>query len=119
MGLFNRKKKDDTVKVINCQPVVKVITEPDNHRPCMVGDRRAIFHRWVNSANPVLPRGVEVTENSRYYQFRRTEALVEYEDGTVARVYPSEVRFVDGGDFGSWDWEVAKNNLQNITKEAL
>lgn len=105
MGLFNRKKKEDTAKVINCQPVVKVITEPDSHRPCMVGDRRAIFHRWVNSANPVLPRGVDVTENSRYYQFRRTEALVEYEDGTVARVYPSEVRFVDGGGFDNWDWE--------------
>ena len=95
MRLF--KKNSTTVNIC-------AATEGDPRRPCYVRGRRAIFHRWVNSAHPVLPRGEEPSENSRYYQFRRTEALVEYEDGTVARVFASNVQFADGGGFERYEW---------------
>lgn len=81
---------------------------PTEIRPCIINGRRAIFHRWINSAHPVPPRGSEINEKTRYYQFRRTEALVEYEDGTVDRVYPTEIKFVDGGAFAAFDWSGAK-----------
>lgn len=108
--LFNRRKKDATGPGIipPGQPVtvVQVVTpaEMDRLRPCYARGRKAIFHRWVNSAHPVLPRGEEPTEGSRYYQFRRTEALVEYEDGTMGRIFPSNLQFADGGDFDKFDW---------------
>lgn len=105
MKKSNTKKRADPGKTINLAPVVHVITEPDRRRPCLARGRRAIFHRWVNSAHPLLPRGTEPGENARYYQFRRTEALIEYEDGTVARVFPSDIQFIDGGDFDAWDWD--------------
>lgn len=92
-------------KIADYPPVVHVITEPDRQRPCLARGRRAIFHRWVNSAHPLLPRGVEPGENARYYQYKRTEGLIEYEDGTVARVFPSDIQFIDGGDFDKWDWD--------------
>lgn len=105
MKLFNRKNINDPGKIIALPPMVHVITEPDRSRPCLARGRRAIFHRWVNSAHPLLPRGMEPGENARYYQYRRTEALVEYEDGTVARIFTSNIQFIDGGDFDKWDWD--------------
>ena len=95
MGLFKKNRA-----TVNICPAA----EGDQRRPCYVRGRRAIFHRWVNSAHPVLPRGEEPGENSRYYQFRRTEALVEYEDGTVARVFPSSLQFADSGGFERYEW---------------
>lgn len=76
-------------------------------RPCIVGGRRAIFHRWVNSAHPVPPKGMEINESTRYFQFRRTDGLVEFEDGSIERVYPNEILFVDGGAFDLFDWSKA------------
>ena len=105
--LFNRKKKDtaDQAAVTRNTTVYMTLPEQqDRLRPCYARGRRAIFHRWVNSAHPVLPRGEEPAEGSRYYQFRRTEALVEYEDGTISRIFPSNIQFADGGDFDKFDW---------------
>lgn len=105
MKLFNCKNRTDPGVLISSPPMVHLITEPDRKRPCLERGRRAIFHRWINSAHPLLPRGMEPGENARYFQYRRTEALVEYEDGTMARVFPSDIQFIDGGDFDKWDWD--------------
>lgn len=80
------------------QPAI-AITREIEYRPCYVYGRKAIFHRWANDARPTLPNGETPGENSRYYQFRSTKAIVEYEDGTVGRVWPNEVKFADGGHF--------------------
>lgn len=106
-SLFDRMKKDDPGQATAQPPtIVQVVTptEMDRLRPCYAFGRKAIFHRWVNSAHPVLPRGEKLNESSRYYQFRRTEALVEYEDGTMGRIFPSNIQFADGGDFDKFDW---------------
>ena len=76
-----------------------LFTETPEYRPCWVNKRKALFHRWVNSARPQLPKGQEPNENSRYYQYRATHALVEYEDGTIATIWPTEIRFVDNDHF--------------------
>lgn len=80
---------------------------PSELRPCIVNGRRAVFHRWINIAHPVPPRGSEINENTRYFQYRRTEALVEYEDGMIDRVFPTDIKFLDGGAFARFDWSGA------------
>ena len=74
-------------------------------RPCWVKGRRAIWHRWTDSARPVKPWGLEDDEDADRFQTWNVHGLVEYEDGTVARVWPNEIRFADGGDFSDYCWE--------------
>lgn len=75
------------------------------YRPCYVNGRQALFHRWVNTANPALPKGVDANdEKARFFQHRSTAGLVEFEDGIVARVWPQEIRFADGGHFDKCEW---------------
>lgn len=81
--------------------------QTDDRRPCWVRGKKAMFHCWVNAAHPVPPRNIpaeEIDEKTRYFQFRSTTALVEFEDGTCARVYPNEVQFADGGGFADYAW---------------
>lgn len=86
-------------------PTRIALVEDYEPRPCWVyGKRKALFHRWANSARAQLPRGQEPGENVRYYQFRATQAIVEYEDGTVDRVWPQDIQFADGGKFMDYEW---------------
>lgn len=84
------------------------VTQEIEYRPCYVNGRRALFHRWVNSARPQLPKGQEPTENSRYFQFRATHGLVEYEDGTLDTVWPQAIKFADHGRFLDYAWDPAE-----------
>ena len=79
-------------------------------RPCMVNGRRAIFHRWADSARPVAPRGVEENETAQRYQLHSVFGIVEYEDGTVDRVWPYEIQFIDHSEFDAYAWP--EENLQ-------
>lgn len=66
-------------------------------RPCIVNknneEKKALFHMWGNFAKPVTadlyiggcPEG----------QMSMIFGLVEYEDGTMGEVNPSQIRFVD------------------------
>lgn len=75
------------------------------YRPCYVNGRKALFHRWVNTANPALPKGVDPNdERARFFQHRSTTGLVEYEDGSLERVWPQGIRFADGGYFSECEW---------------
>lgn len=85
----------------NMYQTVTITTEK---RPCLVNGRRALFHRWADSARPVVPRGMEEIDPETRYQCWNVHGIVEYEDGTVQRVWPSEIQFIDGGDFHQWDW---------------
>lgn len=82
-------------------PEFIVVPQP---RPCYAEGRRAMFHRWSDTGRPVVPRGQEGDKNAKYFQSWSVHAVVEFEDGTVARVWPSEIRFVDGGDFARHTW---------------
>ena len=84
------------------------------YRPCYVGDKKALFHRWEDKEQPFVWLKCMVQDFKGYNQIvekvgqyivgdARTElkmqkvtlAIVEFEDGTVAEVEPSEVRFAD------------------------
>ncbi len=66
-------------------------------RPCMVGDRKGLFHRWedyaaVIDASPMIgghPGG----------QLRETYAIVELEDGQIKEFKPNKVRFCDTQEY--------------------
>lgn len=97
-----KKKQEELVEAIK-----SIVPQPQEieYRPCYVNGRRALFHRWVNTANPALPKGVDAdNEKARFFQHRSTTALVEYEDGTMARVWPQDIRFADGGRFKECVW---------------
>lgn len=93
------------------------------YRQCLVNDERAIFHRWCEEdilriklntivksevakairkdfkESGLLPECCDVTT------FRKVYALVEFEDGRVEKVEPTDVKFVDGeGLFKDYAW---------------
>lgn len=74
-------------------------------RPCWVNGRRALFHRWTDSARPAKARGEENDPEAKYFQLYSVHALVEYEDGTMARVWPAVLQFAPSADFAEYDWE--------------
>lgn len=80
---------------------IKITVE---RRPCFAKGKRAMFHRWADAARPVVPRGMEETETQERYQHYTVRAIVEYEDGTINRVWPSDIVFVDGGGFEDYAW---------------
>ena len=85
-------------------PTRIALVEDYEPRPCWAyGKRKALFHRWANTAHAQLPKGLD-PEHVRYYQYRSTCAIVEYEDGTVDRVWPQDLRFADGGKFSELEW---------------
>lgn len=86
------------------QPPIQIVRE-NEYRPCWVQGKKALFHRWANDARPTLPGNQKFNENARFYQFRSSKAIVEYEDGTVARVWPNEVKFADSDFFHQFEWE--------------
>lgn len=84
-----------------------IVSRECEYRPCYVNGRKALFHRWVNTARPQLPKGQELSENARFFQFRTTHALVEYEDGTMDQVWPRDIKFADHGRFHDYAWDPA------------
>ncbi len=98
--------EDGLAPIIPLAPAPRFIfrEDTDQRRPCWARGRKALFHCWANVAHPVPPRGVELNEKTRFFQFRRTDAIVEFEDGTVARCYPNEIQFADDGGFDKFDW---------------
>ena len=100
--MLTKKNIEDLAKALKSNTVR---SQESEYRPCYANGRKALFHRWVNTANPTLPKGAEInSEKARFFQHRSTTALVEYADGTVDRVWPQDVRFVDGGYFAEFEW---------------
>jgi len=75
-------------------------------RPCLVdGSRKALFHRWadvdvltlvnVDTKDVDGARVIFVSEPGKVEVAGETVAIVEYEDGTVDRVSPHRIRFLD------------------------
>ena len=81
-------------------------------RPCMVGERKGKFHKWIDEQKILIKfntylksdnikamteefklSGV-IPPHTDYEIITNTVALVEFEDGSVKKVDPEEVRFV-------------------------
>lgn len=83
----------------------KITFSTCEERPCWVDGRRAIFHRWTDSARPVKPTGKDEDSDERLQKWS-VHGLVEYEDGRVEREWPSKIRFADSAEhFKQFDWE--------------
>lgn len=97
-----KKSREDLIAAIKSIEFPSVEIE---HRPCYVNGRKALFHRWVNTANPTLPKGMDPKdERAKFFQHRSTTGLVEFENGVVVRAWPQEIRFADGGRFDKYEW---------------
>lgn len=65
--------------------MIRIVIERDVRRPCEVGGRRCMFHRWVD-----VPVVVVADYGQRVVQM----GLVEHGDGTMEQVEYSRVRFL-------------------------
>lgn len=90
-----------------------ITTLTEDIRPCTVGARKAIFHKWVNIELVIFkPNGIineqrldhalELYRTKRvveqYFDIDKINvvgALIEFEDGTVKEVEASHVKFLD------------------------
>lgn len=108
MGFFNRIRTESQGDLPSMPPAPvfypRFAERTDARRPCWVRGKKALFHQWVNSARPVLRNVEKVDENAQHYQLSLTHAVVEFEDGTVERVWPQDVKFADGGGFEEYAW---------------
>lgn len=82
-------------------------------RPCIVNGKKALFHTWTEKEGVILKimgmvgrKQVEdllevykelgvIPPHFEVVKEKTTFALVEYEDGQIAEVKPTDVRFID------------------------
>lgn len=79
-------------------------------RPCMVAickggkEKKALFHCWSQWSDVV---GESILKGGhKGGQISETYGIVEFEDGTVQRVYPNLIRFLDS-PFVEYAWNEA------------
>ncbi len=83
------------------------------YRPCIVDGKKALFHMWESFSKPIAadlhiggsPAGV------LSYVF----AIIEFEDGTVDRALPQEVKFVDN-KFKEYIWDESITSVSNSNR---
>lgn len=102
--MFCKKKKDQKADY-NPAYFFQPAPRPSNtYRPCWVDGRKALFHRWADSARPVKGYGQEEDDEATRYQLHNVQAIVEFVDGTVRRFWPHEIQFADHRHFLDYDW---------------
>lgn len=76
--------------------VITVTTS--EYRPCLVKGRKAIFHRWGEGKKIFHDfLMVDGIEKATWTSIKETisTAIIEFEDGTVAEVDPTDIKFYD------------------------
>lgn len=63
------------------------------YRPCYANGKKALFHRWSAKSEIVEPSAMIGGHNGGVLFW--TVAIVEYQDGTVGEVLPTDIRFCD------------------------
>lgn len=96
-------------------------------RPCMVGDRKALFHRWFDEYR-VLEPAITIGGHPGG-QVSTLLGLVEWEDGTMHVFHPHQIRMLDtdeqmGGFDGYYNHESAQasylpDNLKPVYEDLL
>ena len=70
------------------------------YRPCVVNNKKAVFHRWHEFCN-VVEAGIAVGSHPAG-QIKYTLGTVEYEDGTIEEVAPHKIQFCDDKVYQVW-----------------
>lgn len=83
------------------------------YRPCFVGERRGLFHLWIEKEQVflkpallganyesidfriMLENGI-VPADCEWQKAKQPFGIVEFEDGIVEEIEPSKIRFVPG-----------------------
>lgn len=73
------------------------------YRPCIVKNRKALFHTWEDINRTIASRYNSLTEELTPIVEQYTVAIIEYEDGVVTECYPYEVKFL-GSKFKDYDF---------------
>ena len=85
-------------------PNTIVIT--DLHRPCWYrgasGLYKAIFHRWVEEKQLVAAN--LFGDGNPGGCIAATFALIETENGTMRKVAPDKIQFIDHSEFSEYAW---------------
>lgn len=95
------------------------ITISTEKRLCVVDDRKAVFHKWVEISYPVGESAFRGGPPAGQVSY--VVALVEYEDGTVERVDLSKKKliFVDNLVNNMWyesDAPAIYNKMQEVSE---
>ena len=93
--------------------LIKEIVVKPELRPCMANGVIALFHKWITDEkavlvfNSMIPYGTKELYAKKFYKngvipngceikkITRNLALVEFEDGTVERIDPEDIEFLD------------------------
>lgn len=75
-------------------------------RPCYIGKKKALFHRWIEMT---FPKGSSF--------FHQTLAIVEFEDGHIEQVRPKSIVFADGGYFNDITWKELNEDGDGIMND--
>lgn len=70
-----------------------ITSATSEYRPCIVGGKKALFHRWTERAN-IVPLSPMVGGHAGGV-IKDTAGIVEFEDGTVGEFHVQQIRFVD------------------------
>lgn len=69
-------------------------------RPCYVKDKKAFFHVWFQESQIVAPSILSGGHSGGVVA--TVLGLVEFEDGTISKEYPEQIKFADGGGFDEY-----------------
>lgn len=113
---FDKCDRGSRVPLQSSVPPMPPTEPPLKPRRCSVDGRPALFHRWVDDETALLRINIFLREEERDHllrvfrekgvvpygcstdSLRATFALVEFPDGTVGKVKPEAVRFLDRGE---------------------
>jgi hypothetical protein len=62
-------------------------------RPCLVNDKRALFHKWSDKSQIVEPSPFIGGDQGGVLMY--TVGIIEYEDGQICECMPSQIKFID------------------------
>lgn len=98
-------------------------------RPCYVGGRKGMFHRWIDKEDILLKSNVYVKSDEiekaiakfnktghvplgfEMERVKNTYALIEFEDGHMEEIPPTTITFCDSDMyFRSFIWNKEKND---------
>lgn len=91
----------------------EITVKSSEYRPCMVGDKKALFHRWVHISQIVPPSVLKGGHSGGV--IADDVGLVEFEDGSVGKVFAEKIHFLDSGNLfheNALFWRTEENNAQ-------